>query len=140
MAILGRKSLVLLLLCILLVFCFLQVIGKDIVMMLFILMTLNVGLCLLILDNWRFWIVFELCCDVLMVCKLWNDGDVVYKYDNSENKFKLNFPFHVCLVFLWCTKIQENKSRISCWIVGDEYPCCQQLTILYLKLCIFVMP
>jgi hypothetical protein len=83
--------------------------------MLFILMTLNGGLCLLILDNWRFWILFELCWDFLMGCELWNDGDAQYKYDNSlykydnsqkmEDKFKLNFPFHVCLVFLWCTEI-----------------------------------
>jgi hypothetical protein len=44
----------------------------------------------------------------LMGCELWNDGDAQYKYDNSkkiEDKFKLNFPFHVCFVFLWCPKI-----------------------------------
>lgn len=94
-------------------------------MMLFILMMLNVGLCLLILDNWRFWIVFELCCDVLMGCELWNDGDALYKYDNSwykydnsKNKFKLNFPFYVFLVFLWCTKSRRINLGFLVGLLG----------------------
>lgn len=58
-----------------------------------------------------FWIVFELCCDVfdgMQIMERWGCLFSQNKYDNSEkmeDKFKLNFSFHVCLVFLWCTEI-----------------------------------
>jgi hypothetical protein len=50
-----------------------------------------------------------------------------------RTKMESNFFFHVCLVFLGCIEIQENQSKISWWIVGDECACCQRFITLSLK-------
>lgn len=60
--VMGMRSHVVFLLCILLVFSFLQVIGDNVVMVNFVSMVLNICLCFLAFDVWRFWVVYVLCC------------------------------------------------------------------------------
>jgi hypothetical protein len=120
----------------LLVFSFLQVIGDNVVMVNFVSMALNICLCFLAFNVWRFWVVYVL-------CYIWWDANYgtmrIFKVTSMSirrelrKKMESSFSFHVCLVFLGCIEIQENQSKISWWIVGDECACCQRFTTLSFK-------